>query len=141
MTDERIIKGRVGIGPRVTGVALVGKDSFSARYDLDRERGTFSRPGHALEGQNYLGKILVLDAAKGGVATSWMFGDMCVRNKAPLALLLNTANPVMAQAAAFSEIALMHRFECDITEAIATGDEVTVDPAAGLVIVRPAAAR
>ncbi len=133
MTEDRVIKGHVGIGPKVTGIALVAKDSFSARYDLDRGRGVFSRPGHALDGKTYVGKVLVLDSAKGGVATSWMLGDMCARGKAPLALLFNTANPVMAQGAAFSQVALVDRFECDITGAIVTGDEVTVDPATGTV--------
>ena len=43
-------------------------DGFSARYDLDRIAGIFSRPAHKLAGQSYVGKILVLDTAKGGVA-------------------------------------------------------------------------
>ncbi|MEX2642581.1 MAG: DUF126 domain-containing protein [Acetobacterales bacterium] len=135
MTDT-VIRGHAGIGGKVTGIALVGRDSFSARYDLDRDRGVFARPGHALEGESYVGRILVLDKAKGGVATAWMFGEMSRTGKAPKALLLNVANPIMAQGAAFSEIALMHDFETDITEAVRTGDEVTVDPAAGTVTVR-----
>ena len=135
MIEDRIIKAHLGIGTTVKGTALVGKDSFSARYDLDRKRGVFARPGHVLYGESYVGKILVLDAAKGGTATAWMLPDMCARNMAPLALLLNTANPIMAQGAAFSNLSLMHRFDCDITMAIATGDEVTVDPAAGMVTV------
>jgi hypothetical protein len=138
--SKRVIKGHVGIGAKVTGTALVGKDSFSARYDLNRDAGTFARPGHALFGESYVGRVLVLDTAKGGVATSWMLADMCARAKAPLALLLNVANPIMAQGAAFSEVALMHNFECDITGAIATGDTVTVDPGTGTVTVRRAKA-
>ena len=53
----------VGIGPKVTGVALVADDNFSARYDLDRIRGVFSRPQHKLYGQSYCGVILVLNTA------------------------------------------------------------------------------
>lgn len=127
------IRGHQGIGRPVRGVALVATDNFSARYDLDRERGVFSRPTHALHGQSYVGRILVLNAAKGGVATSWMLADMVAREMAPLALLLNYANPIMAQAAAFSGIPLIHRFERDITRAIASGAEVEVDPPAGTV--------
>jgi hypothetical protein len=41
----------------------------------------------------------------------------------------------MAQGAAFADLAFMDRFEVDITEAIRNGDHVTVDPAAGLVII------
>jgi predicted aconitase with swiveling domain len=134
--SQRTIKGHPGIGTKVTGIALVAKDSFSARYDLDRKAGIFARPGHALEGESYVDRVVVLDKAKGGVATAWMFGDMSASGKAPKALLLNAANPIMAQGAAFSEIALMHGFETDITDAIRTGDAVTVDPAAGTVTVR-----
>jgi hypothetical protein len=42
----------------------------------------------------------------------------------------------MAQAAAFSGIALIDRFERDITRAIPPGAEVEVDPAAGVVRLR-----
>lgn len=132
----RIIRGHAGIGPKVSGTALSAQDYFSARYDLDRMRGVFSRPAHKLHGERYVGRVLVLLGAKGGVATSWMLREMASRDMAPLALLLNTANPIMAQGAAFANLAFMDRFEEDITAAIATGDEVTVDPEAGEVRVR-----
>jgi predicted aconitase with swiveling domain len=134
--SERIIRGHVGIGPKVSGVALCAQDYFSARYDLDRLKGVFSRPAHKLHGQSYVGRVLVLLGAKGGVATSWMLREMATRQMGPLALLLNTANPIMAQGAAFADLSFMDRFPEDITAAIATGDEVTVDPAAGEVRVR-----
>ena len=130
------LKAHPGIGPRVEGEALVAADNFSARYDLDRIRGVFSRPSHKLAGQSYVGRVLVLNAAKGGVATAWMLNEMAARDLAPLALLLNAANPIMAQGAAFANFPLLDRFERDVTEAIRTGDRVVVDPAAGLVTVR-----
>ncbi|MDP6896053.1 MAG: hypothetical protein QF510_03645, partial [Rhodospirillales bacterium] len=54
---------------------------------------------------------------------------------APLALLLNYANPIIAQGAAFAEFPLVDRFEMDITCAIQTGDQVYVDPATGAVTI------
>ncbi len=133
--SERHIAGHVGVGPKASGIALVARDNFSARYDLDRLRGIFSRPAHALYGQSYVDKVLVLHTAKGGVASSWMLREMKSRAMAPAALLLNYGNPIMAQGAAFAELAFMDRFELDITEAIRSGDRVSVDPGAGLVIV------
>ncbi len=133
--SERRIAGHVGVGPKASGIALVARDNFSARYDLDRLRGIFSRPAHALYGQSYVDKVLVLHTAKGGVASSWMLREMKSRAMAPAALLLNYGNPIMAQGAAFAELAFMDRFELDITEAIRSGDQVSVDPGAGLVIV------
>ena len=132
---ERRIKGHVGVGPKASGIALVARDNFSARYDLDRLQGVFSRPAHALHGQSYVNMVLVLHTAKGGVATSWMLREMKSRGMSPAALLLNVGNPIMAQGAAFAELAFMDRFEVDITEAIRSGDHVTVDPGAGFIIV------
>ena len=116
------------MGEPVTGVALSADDDFSARYDLDRIRGVFSRPAHKLYGQSYVGKILVLNTAKGGVATAWMLLDMVSRGLAPAALIFNSANPIMVQGAAFASLPLMHEFEVDIPSQIATGDLVKVDP-------------
>jgi predicted aconitase with swiveling domain len=131
----RVIRGHAGIGRPVAGTALVGPDNFSARYDLDLAAGRFSRPAHALFGESYVGRVLVLNAAKGGVATAWMLHEMTGRDMAPLALLLNFANPIMAQGAAFAGLPLIDRFETDITAALRSGDEVSLDPAAGLVTV------
>lgn len=129
----RTIQGHPGIGPRVEGEVLAAKDNFSARYDLDRLEGVFSRPQHALYGESYVDLVLVLDIAKGGVATAWMLNEMKVRGMAPKALLLNSANPIMAQGAAFAGLAMIDRFETDITEALVTGMRVTVDPGTGRV--------
>jgi len=133
--SDRILKGHAGIGPKVTGIALVAQDNFSARYDLDRVKGVFSRPSHKLCGESYVGRILVLNNAKGGVATAWMLHEMKSRDMAPAALLLNASNPIMAQGAALAGLPFMDRFESDVTGAIKTGDEVTVDPAAGTVTI------
>lgn len=131
-----VIRGHPGVGPAASGLALVARDNFSARYDLDRLKGVFSRPTHKLHGVSYLGRVLVLNVAKGGVATAWMLHEMASRGMAPAALLLNAANPIIAQGAAFAGFPLVDRFETDITEAIQTDDEVSVDPASGLVTVR-----
>ena len=129
------LRGHAGIGPKVTGPALVAADNFSARYDLDRIKGIFARPQHKLVGQSYVDRVLVLNVAKGGVATAWMLHEMAARAMAPLALLLNFANPIMVQGAALADLPFMDRFEGDVTRLLRTGDVVTVDPAAGLVTV------
>ena len=133
--SEIILNAHPGIGAEVAGVALVAGDNFSARYDLDRIRGVFSRPTHVLCGQSYVGKVLVLNAAKGGVATAWMLRDMTARDMAPAALLLNFANPIMAQGAAFGGVPLMDRFEGDVTQLIRSGDQVRVLPREGKVVI------
>jgi predicted aconitase with swiveling domain len=125
-----------GIGPVVTGTALVARDNFSTRYDLDRINGTFSRPTHKLYGQTYVGKILVLVTAKGGVASAWMLHEMAARGLAPKAILFDRANTILAQGAAFADLALVDRFEAGCpTMLIRTGDELRVEPDKGLVTI------
>jgi len=120
------------MGYAVRGPALVAHDGFSARYDLDRIAGSFSRPSHKLAGQSYIGKILVLDTAKGGVASAWMLHEMKSRGIVPLALVFNSVNPILAQGAALGEIPMLAGFDRDITAAVPNGTEVEVDPGRGV---------
>ena len=57
MRDAMFYAG-CAMGHKIQGRALVAKDGFSARYDLDRIKGVFSRPEHVLAGQSYLGRVL-----------------------------------------------------------------------------------
>src|SRR4051812_45254557 len=126
----KIFRARHAMGNTVTGSALVAHDGFSARYDLDRIAGIFSRPAHKLVGQSYVGKILVLDTAKGGVATAWMLHEMQARGIVPLALVFNSVNPILAQGAALGDVPMLAGFDEDITAAIPHGAQVEVNPEA-----------
>lgn len=131
-----VLKCHVGIGEKVEGEALVAQDNFSARYDLDRKKGVFSRPDHELFGQSYDGKILVHNTAKGGVASAWMLNEMKTRGITPKAILFNTANTILAQGAALAGLAMCDRFEDgDVVELIRTGDHLIVEPETGTVTI------
>jgi predicted aconitase with swiveling domain len=121
------------MGEIVRAVALVAHDGFSARYDLDRVNGKFSRPEHKLAGQSYVGRILVLNTAKGGVASAWMLSEMTSRGVAPVALVFNSVNPILVQGAALAGMSMLAGFAEDITAAVPHGSEVEVDPG-GLVL-------
>lgn len=125
---SNVFKARHAIGDKVRGVALVARDGFSARYDLDRIAGVFSRPTHKLVGQSYVGRILVLDTAKGGVASAWMLHEMASRGKVPLAIVFNTVNPILAQGAAFGNLTMLAGFDEDITSKVPHGATVELDP-------------
>lgn len=135
MTASRVYHGHAGIGEAVTAPALVARDNFSARYDLDRINGVFSRPAHALYGQSYVGRILILNTAKGGVASAWMLAEMHSRDMAPAGLVLNRSNTILAQGAAFARLPFMDRFEVDITTELHSGELVTLDPRQGTLTV------
>jgi predicted aconitase with swiveling domain len=125
--SKSVFYAAAGMGAKRRGYALVAKDGFSARYDLDRVRGIFSRPEHKLAGESYVGRVLVLDAAKGGIATAWMLHEMTARGVAPSALVLNAVNPVMVQGAALADFTMISGFDCDITQEIPNGALVEVD--------------
>ena len=130
------LKCHKGIGSKVAGEALVADDNFSARYDLDRIKGVFSRPQHKLVGQSYVNKILVMNTSKGGVASAWMLHEMKSRGMAPKAILFNRANTILAQGAALADLTLCDRFEDgDVTQLINTGDQLVVDPQQGKVSI------
>jgi predicted aconitase with swiveling domain len=120
---------RHAMGPKVGGEAMVAKDGFSARYDLDRIAGIFSRPAHKLAGQSYVGRILVLDTAKGGVASAWMLAEMRSRDKVPLAIVFNTVNPILAQGIALADMTMLAGFDEDVTALVPHGATVEIDPA------------
>ena len=105
-------------------------DGFSARYDLDRIAGIFSRPTHKLAGQSYVDKILILDTAKGGVASAWMLHEMKSRGVVPLALVFNSVNPILVQGAALANLPMLAGFGEEITKLIPFGAEVEVNPEA-----------
>jgi predicted aconitase with swiveling domain len=134
--NANIFYAVAGMGRKVQAQALVASDGFSARYDLDRIRGVFSRSEHKLVGESYNGRVLVLDAAKGGVATAWMLYEMNARGIMPAALVLNRVNPIMVQGAALADFTLISGFDLDITKAIRNGAEVEVDPTAKQPFIR-----
>jgi predicted aconitase with swiveling domain len=130
-----IFRARQSMGRIVRGPALVAQDGFSARYDLDRLAGIFSRPTHKLAGQSYVGKILILHTAKGGVASAWMLNEMTSRRVMPLALVFNSVNPILVQGAALADLPMLAGFDQDITAAIPSGCEVEVNPSTGVLTV------
>ncbi|MDX2205928.1 MAG: DUF126 domain-containing protein [Hyphomicrobiaceae bacterium] len=131
-----VLKCHAGIGPAVRGTALVADDNFSARYDLDRIKGVFSRPQHKLAGQSYVDKILVLVTAKGGVASAWMLREMSTRSLAPKAIIFDRANTILAQGAAFAGLTMVDRFEAGRpTDLIRSGDDILIEPDKGSVTI------
>jgi uncharacterized protein len=133
--SSKIFRARHAMGGTVRGPALVANDGFSACYDLDRINGIFCRPSHKLVGQSYVGKILVLDTAKGGVASAWMLHEMKSRGIVPLALVFNSVNPILVQGAALGDLSMLAGFDEDITAAIPDGVELEVNPQLNLLTV------
>ena len=140
--SNRVLRGPAGIGGIVKGEVLVSTQGFNARYDLDREAGTFSRPEPDLFGQDFRGRSLVFGGAKGGIATSCAIYDLKRRGMAPLGLVFRRANPVVAQGCTLAELPLLDRLEPDPVTSPSSGEYVRLNPDRGeLVVLEPAASR
>ena len=123
-----LIRVRRAYGQIVEGEALVSREGFSPRYDLDRWTGLISRPGDALEGHNLKDKVLITPSAKGGIAAGWAFYDIKHKGIAPKAFVFGVTNPVMVQGAVFAGITITEGWSRDPYAWIHTGDIVRVDP-------------
>jgi len=123
-----VIRLKRAYGAPVEGIALISREGFSPRYDLDRWTGLISRPGHALEGHNLKDKILITPSAKGGIAAGWAFYDIKHKGIAPKAFVFGVTNPVMVQGAVFAGITITEGWSRDPYSWIKTGDVVRIDP-------------
>ena len=128
------MSGGVFLRARRHGAQSAGAGRWSRRTAFPRAttstaRAGYSRgPSHKLAGEGYVGRMLVLDGAKGGVATAWMLHEMTARGVVPRGLVFNGVNPIMAQGAALADFTMISGFDADITQAIPNGAMVEVDP-------------
>ncbi|MFL6797645.1 MAG: aconitase X swivel domain-containing protein [Xanthobacteraceae bacterium] len=135
-TGNTVFYASASMGRKLTGLALVANESFSPRDDLDRARGVFVRPEHKLLGQSYVGRVLVLDTAVGGLASAWTLQEMTALGMRPAALVLNAVSAIMVQGAALADFTMISGFNCDITGAIPSGAVVEVDPTGARPFIR-----
>jgi predicted aconitase with swiveling domain len=131
--DEARLHAPVGFGPDVEAELVLSRDTFSIRYDMDRETGVISRHGHALEGMSLAGKIVYFPAVQGGVAAGWAFLALTGRGVAPAGVLFGRTNPVMIQGLVLAGSPVMHRVSPDPFTVFRTGDRVRMSPSRGLV--------
>jgi len=118
LTGRKIFKGKV------TGEALVTKDSISFYGGVDPENGVVVEKGHELEGKSINDKILVFPSGKGSTVGSYVIYQMAKTGKGPKALILHDCEAIVAVGCIISEIPCVDQI--DITQ-ITTGMNVTVD--------------
>jgi predicted aconitase with swiveling domain len=128
-----VLRAPRGFGPDVEAEVLLSRDTFSIRYDMDRETGLISRRGHALEGLSLAGRIVYFPAVQGGVAAGWAFLAIAHRGPAPAGVLFGRTNPVMIQGLVMAGIPVMHQVEPDPFAVLRTGDRIRMSPARGVV--------
>ena len=130
-----IIRVLRGYGHAVEGEALVMREGFSPRYDLDRISGVISRIGHSVEGLSVKDRILVIPTVKGGVAAGWAFFDLLHKGIAPKGLVFGRLNPVMVQGAVLAKMPITEGWSVNALDVISTGDLIRLDPEARTITV------
>lgn len=133
--SSKVLKGRTINGGVATGEAIVLNTPFSFIGDFNPLTGILSK-GHPMEGASLAGKILVCPTGKGGTVAPYIAYEAMKRNTAPIAILCQRADPILALSAITIDIPMMDRFEGDITKEISTGDQLQVDGNRGIVDIK-----
>lgn len=125
---SRVLRVHRAWGPTIEALALVMREGFSPRYDLDRLTGVVSRIGHSVQGESIKDRILVIPTTKGGVAGGWAFFDLLHKGIAPAGLVFGKLNPVMVQGAVLAGMPVTEGWEPNALDHVTSGDLIRVDP-------------
>jgi predicted aconitase with swiveling domain len=130
-----LLKGRSISRGKATGPALVSKDPISFLGGIDPKTGTVIEKGHALQGKNVKGKVLIFPGGKGSTVGSYVIYQLKKNGMAPAAIINVSSEPIVAVGAIISDIPMVDSLERDPVDAIKDGEAVTVDGTAGTVEV------
>ena len=130
-----MLKGKKVKEGRAEGEALVCHEDFSFS-SADVKTGKIIEKGHAIEGQNIAGKVLVIPTGTGSTGGSYIIYEMAKVGSAPKAILADTADEITATGAIMGNIPMIHRFDRNPVEAIKTGDRIELDAEKAIVEIR-----
>jgi hypothetical protein len=117
------IEGRIIKYGDVEGEAIVSSESIGFLGGIDPETGIIIEKGHPLEGKNIKGKVLVFPTGKGSTVGSYVLYRMKKNNVAPLAIINEECEPIVAVGAIISDIPCVDKIK--INE-IKTGDKIKI---------------
>ena len=127
LTGRKIFKGKI------SGEALVTKDSISFYGGVDPDNGLVVEKGHELEGKSINGKILVFPSGKGSTVGSYVIYQMAKTKKGPKALVLHDCEAIVAVGAIISELPCVDQIDVSKIE---TGMNLEVDGESGTVEIK-----
>ena len=124
--------GRKIFGGVAEGEVLATSEDISFYGGCDPETGVIVEKGHELEGQSVSGKILVFPTGKGSTVGSYVLYALSKAGKAPLAIVNQSTDPVVAVGCIISEIPTVDQINI---EELKTGQKVRVDADEGAISV------
>ena len=124
--------GRKIFGGVAEGEILATSEDISFYGGCDSETGVIVEKGHELEGQSVSGKILVFPTGKGSTVGSYVLYALSKAGKAPLAIINQSTDPVVAVGCIISEIPTVDQIDI---ETLKTGQKVRVDADKGAISI------
>lgn len=128
------IKGRIIARGKAAGKVLISKDAISFLGGIDPKTGIVIEKGHALEGKNVAGTVLVFPTGKGSTVGSYVMLQLMKNKKAPAAIINAVAEPIIAVGAIISKIPMLDKLEKDPFITLKDGMNVEVDADNGEII-------
>jgi len=115
------------------GDALVSTDAISFFGSVDAKSGIVVEKGHPLEGKCVKGKVLVFPRGKGSTVGSYVILQLKKNGVAPVAIINEEAEPIIAVGAIISEIPMVDKLEGGAYAKLKDGMKVKVDGTNGAV--------
>jgi len=118
------LHGRAIYRGQARGTALVSPAAIGFLGGVDAETGMVVEPGHPLQGQSIVGRVLVFPTGKGSTVGSYTLYRLAKRGLAPAAIINARSEAIVAVGAIIAGIPMVDRV--DIAQ-IRTGDPVEVN--------------
>lgn len=125
-------KGRAISKGVASGELLVSSESISFYGGVDPDTGVVVERGHPLEGKSVAGKILYFPRGKGSTVGSYTLYRLKKNGHAPLAMINEECEPIVAVGAIISEIPLVDGISADGLE---NGMDVKVNGDEGVIVI------
>lgn len=128
--------GRVISKGIAEGELLVSSEPISFLGGVDAKTGVIVEKDHPLEDKSIAGKILVFPRGKGSTVGSYVIYQLKKGGKAPLAIICEEAEIIVAVGAIISEIPMLDRLDGGAFMLLKGGQKAKVDAKAGFIEVQ-----
>ncbi|MHC1573267.1 MAG: DUF126 domain-containing protein [Candidatus Syntropharchaeales archaeon] len=130
-----MVKARAISGGKAEGEVIITRDAISFLGSVDPATGTVVEEGHELYGKKISGRVLVFPEGKGSTVGSYVIYQLKKRGLAPVAMINQRSEPIVALGAIISGIPHVDEPSIDVFELLKDGDWVLVDGDRGLIEV------
>jgi uncharacterized protein len=118
------MKGRIIFKGSVEGTTIVSQEAISFFGGVDPDTGMIVEKNHPLENQSLVGKILIFPRGKGSTVGSYTLYRLKKNGKAPLAIINQECETIVAVGAIISEIPCVDKI--DVTK-LKTGQRIKLE--------------